>query len=496
MMGRTRRRRHLLLASLAAGTVAAVSACAGPDSPSSSAVAEAGSDPSRGSDDAGIEGAPHDTPPNDGAPALAACAAPAAVGRAASWVRSHGPFVSGLNVGMGAPSAAAAADYFTMFHANAVHLWANGLPAEIEGWAQVGPAALPYVSWTQKDGTSVVNGQLLGGASPKPGRIGYQIGDEPLDMPTLKAMETAAKAAHAADPSALIILNYTLDPAGTDALLAYGAQIPEVDVLSIDKYSYGKDAYDHAGRLRAAALASGKSYWRYLDGFRYTSENDAATEADFRWDAYLGVTYGFSGHTWFIYDIDGSNPDLRPLFFEAGGSFAATKTAQFQWAAKLNQELTNLGRATRQLRSTDVRYVPAIALVQPKGTVAWTRGAGSDPYLAAITAVGTARDALVGHFRDDCDEPYVFVQSAAHPRADFPNATDQPTKLRVDLDFGGATDASLDRSAILVLDATTGVVAPRALTPTGAATASIELEVPAGGGILFKYETARAFALK
>jgi hypothetical protein len=141
------------------------------------------------------------------------------------------------------------------------------------------------------------------------------------------------------------------------------------------------------------------------------------------------------------------------------------------------------------LRSVEVRYAPAVSLYVPSGVTLWAAGAGGEPYLKTVAAAGGLRDAVVGLFRDDCDEPYVLVQNASHAAGDFPNNSGSPGAFTLGFDFSGSTDASLDRTAILLLDPATDTIAPRALTGT-----TLDLSLPAGGAVLFKYKNARPFA--
>ena len=182
-----------------------------------------------------------------------------------------------------------------------------------------------------------------------------------------------------------------------------------------------------------------------------------------------------------------------PSFFTTKGVYGSARTQQFQWAATLNQQLASLGRTLSLLRSVDVRYVASF--LQPAGTTAFTRGAGSDPYLTRVgPPSGTFADVALGFFVDDCAEHYLMVQSQRHQDADFPNSSQSNTTFKVEFDFSSATDPALDRTAVLVLDPVTDVIAPRALTSTGANTASIDLVLPAGGGVLLKYKNGRPFA--
>ncbi len=423
---------------------------------------------------------------------LAACPAPSNLTRGLSWVRSNPTFVSGLSVSTIRPTPAEVTEYFHDFGATSAHLWATGLPDAIDGWADAGYPAFRYVSWVDNDGTSLVNALLLGGSPPWPGRIGYQVGDEPADLSALQSMQAGAQAVHQADPGALVILNLGPDQA-KGALAGQAAAMAEFDVLSDDDYTYKKGAYQSLSGLRSAALAQGKPYWRYLDGYYDPTGTDSTTESDLRWDAWVGAVYGFTGYTWFIYQVD-SSTNLASLFFADAGSYSAPQTSKFTWAAALNAQLAQLGRTLSLLKSVDVRYVAGLgALAQPAGTTALTPGAGGDPYLSSVAST-TLGDALVGLFTDDCGEHYVLVQNQAHAGADFLIASQSTLTFRVTLDFSHATDPTLDQTQVQVLDPLTGQVVDQALTAAGTSGATIDFALPAGGGVLFKYKTARPFA--
>jgi hypothetical protein len=330
---------------------------------------------------------------------------------------------------------------------------------------------------------------MLGGVTPMAGRIGYQIGDEPTDMTTFNAMVAGATSVATADPDALRIINLN-DSSAANTLRTMAAQSTAFDVLSYDHYEWGTGA--HAGLMstRTAALAAGKPYWRYVKSFYYKTDAADGDASDLRWDALVGAVYGFTGATWFVYSIDAANQDLAPLLFASGGNFVGTKTARYAEAAAANVMLEHIGRALTQLRSTAVRYVAKIA--NTSGLQAWAAGAGGDPFLTSVTLGGQA-DALVGTFRDDCDEAYVMVQNQAHAGADFPNASSTAKSFTLSFEFAGAADPSLDRTAIEAMDPTTGAVTSVPLTSTGATTAKWTVSLPAGGVAFFKYKTARPF---
>jgi len=427
----------------------------------------------------------------------ATCTPPANLTRAQQWQRSNRMFISGLNVVMPAPTPAQVTDYFSSFHATALHTWATGFPNEVPARiAAAAPASVPYVTWMNQDGTSAWNGQLLGGLTPPAGRIGYQVSDEPMDVATFQAMATGAAAVRTVDPNGLLIVNFAPGINTWNTIAANTASFAPFDVVSMDQYDYGKNVFKGLARTRAVAMANGKVWWRYLDSYFESPNTDSATEADLRWDAHVGIAYGYTGHTWFLYQVDpGPTGALRTLLFSSSGDYGSAKTPQFTWAANVNLELANLGRAMVLLRNTDVRYVAR--LLQPAETTAWAVGAGNDPYLAGVAPQGTlGPEAIVGSFRDDCDEPYAFVMTNAHPGGDWPNSSSANQTIRLSFNFASSTDASLDKTAILVLDPVTGQVSPRALTSTGADTATIDLNLRAGAGVLFKYKNARPFALQ
>ena len=53
--------------------------------------------------------------------------------RAIQWTRNNPAFLSGINISMGAPPAGFVNTYYDQFHATAAHLWADGLPGEVDG---------------------------------------------------------------------------------------------------------------------------------------------------------------------------------------------------------------------------------------------------------------------------------------------------------------------------------------------------------------------------
>lgn len=423
------------------------------------------------------------TPPASSTPAL---------GRGLTWVRTNPMVITGLNVVMPAPTPTHARAYFDDFAATAVHLWETGLPNEAQGWMASSLPGARWISWVDRDGTSRDGGQLLGGLGRNPaGRIGYQIGDEPPDLAALLQMEAGALRIRAVDPDGLTICNVVAGAPDIGVQLDTIGRSAAFDVFSYDDYRRSNSVYLHMQRIRTAALRAGKPYWRYMNGFDF---HGMPTESAMRWDAFSGLVYGFTGHHWFIYQIERTNPDLSPAFFDRKGDYEAPRSARYAQAAQINRELANLGRSITQLTSTDVRYVPPTPLLQPNGTIAWAPGAGGDTTITHIQPDGF-HGLLVGHFVDDAGERYVMIQNTNHADGTWPSDSTSSQTISVDLDFGTSPTAATDR--VLVLDKLTGQVVSTPLqVKTAGRSGTLRVTLEAGDPILFKYATGRPFALR
>ncbi len=422
---------------------------------------------------------------------------PPELSRAQQWVRDNPMFISGLTVQMGDPPDAFVNDYFDNFHANAVHLWQTGLPNTMNGWADAGRSDFRFVAWTRDDGTSVDGGELLGGyPADAPGRIAYQIGDEPANLQDMYALEEGFEAIRAHDPEALLILNFSFSVDNIEEILDYYVDQMDGDIVSYDLYSRSSGVYRILGMFREAALRGKMPYWRYMNSYLAADLEQRHHESDQRWDAFSGLVYGYTGHSWFIYQIT-SNHDLYPILFETGDAFDATKTSAWALHAQINQEMANLGRAITVLTSTEIRYVPTLSWFPPEGTVIWEPGAGGDPYITALEPAPDqlALEILVGFFRDDYGEFYTMVQNVRHEHGEFPINNDEEGSIRIVFDFSGAP-AGLDRSAVLSLNKLTGQVEVVPMSQVQGDVATLDIVLAAGDPFLFKYITGQAFALQ
>jgi len=421
---------------------------------------------------------------------------PPTMTRGNQWVRNNPMFLSALTVSMGSPPTSFVNDYFNGFHANAVHLWQDGLPDEMNGWAAVGNPNFRFVSWVRPDGTSAADGRLVGGyPAGAGGRIGYQIGDEPMTWAEFLTYETGFSAVRGYDPNAILILNFSFLAPEVNQMLDYYGQNIDGDVISHDVYTWTSSVYEHLAKFRRAGLRYHKPYWRYLYA-HYSDREEVISESDLRWEAFMGMVYGYTGHTWFLYQI-AENDVLDPAFFTRQADFNAPKSNLWSVAAQITMEMAHLGRGVTQMTSTDVRYVPTTNYYIPPGAVRWSRGAGGDPYITDIAPApgNTYLEILAGFFRDDSGEFYTMVQNVRHTHGDVPINSDVPGTIRITFDFSPAP-SGFDRSKIFSLNKLTGIVDAIPLTATGGNTAYLDIFLAAGDPFFFKYATGASFAVR
>ena len=432
--------------------------------------------------------------------------------RGLAWVRSQPMFISGVVVSMGAPPVDFVREYFEDFHATAAHLWANGLPRELDGWraaARLGRQDFRFVSWVEKDGASLDGGKTLGGYGPNPpGRIGYQVGDEPRSLQEYRLFEAGIAAVRAADPEALVIVNFHHGVRELPEMLARLCANPDGDVFSYDQYDLDTRVYRNLALFREWGQRCGKPYWRYLKSFYFKDKQDVArlTASDLRWTAYTGLVYGFTGHSWFLYQIP-RRDDLQPAFFVEERGFARTKTDLWYDAAAINRTLKMLGRTLTRLVSLDVRYVqvgygpgdhwqealsggdrqrPAC----PQGAPAWCPKNDPDPFLASLWTVGSEAPLLVGFFADGRGELYVMVQNLLHTHGENTEQGDETATVRLGFNFSQAPPG-FDRNHVLSFNRLTGETVAQPLFQTRDGRRFLDMPLAAGDVFLFKYATGR-----
>ncbi len=442
--------RIALIAGLWLTSVALSGACSG--------GAAGGSDGGDGSDggaasgtDAGMGSADaaraQDARDEDAGAPPARCDAPINLKRGNAWVRSNPMFISALTPSLAAPRKDVVDDYFDLFGANAAHLWADGLPSRMDSWAAAGRSDFRWLSWTMSNGRSADGNVAIDGyAAATTGRIGYQVGDEPETWASYNKTVAGIEVVRAADPDALVFMNFSHPDAIIDDLLDDYGQNNRGDIVSFDTYNDGKGAYRFMVTFRKKALEYGLPYWCYLRLYR-SGTDSFWTEADMRWSAFAHALFGYTGYSWFIYQISAEHPDLIPAGFSQIGNFDPQKTERYFWAAGINAELVHLGRSLAVLTSTDVRWIADYDQLLPSTMTMWSPGAGNNPYITDISTPNSLEELSVGFFDDDCG------------------------------------------------DKTTGAIRTMALASRGGADQKrLTITLPAGEVFFFKYKSAHAFA--
>jgi len=406
--------------------------------------------------------------------------------RAWRWVRDNPMFISGLVSQMGAPPRSAVDRYFDEWNANAIHLWESALPEELIGWQAHRPGAR-WLTWLHGDGTVVRNRLVLGGhPADSPGRIGYQLGDEPRTWESMNEILGGLEAVRRADPNGLRVVNFSWWADELDDYIDAYCDSGSGDIISYDMYSRSNTAMETLAYFREQGLRCGMPYWRYIKGI--PCSDGPQSEADMRWDAFTGLTFGYTGHSWFIYHVDNGHELGIPSSFFPAERWGAPTSEGFHWSAQINTELAVYGRAMTQLLSRDVAWMtdlPFTGVHPPAGTPLFRPE--MDPYLEAVELDGFVVDALLGFFVDVHGDRYVIVQNPNHDGGSFPTDDTDRITGHLRFDFSGAT--GVDTTRVMVLDGRTGRVRDEALTD-----GALALDIAAGDILFFKYDTGRSFA--
>ncbi len=160
----------------------------------------------------------------------------------------------------------------------------------------------------------------------------------------------------------------------------------------------------------------------------------------FGWALLVGLTLGYTGHTWFLYQVDGGvQENILTTLFDQTDNWNAQPTERFAWAMTLNRELETYGRAVTQLLSTGLGWVtdaPIALFHPPRGMTAFD--SAMDPYLESVDA----SEALLGFFADRHGDRYVIVQNPNHTGGSIPNRGDGRLQATRRFDFSSATGVS------------------------------------------------------
>lgn len=192
------------------------------------------------------------------------------------------------------------------------------------------------------------------------------------------------------------------------------ARIVRPDVLMFDIYPFsagGGRVSDHyffnLSLVRDVALKARIPYWAFIQSYE-TTDRRLPSESDLRMQLFSNLTYGFTGFSYFTYDVAFDRGLL-----EADG----TPNSAYTYAEKVNPEIMHLGNVIRKLVSTDVRFVAASSAATPTNLPRWEPRAGGDPFITAIK--DTQLDAehptgLVGFFRSPKGKRYFMLTNLTH----------------------------------------------------------------------------------
>jgi hypothetical protein len=435
--------------------------------------------------------------------------------RAKTWLRLHPMPITSLVPSLPNPPPTVVDRYMEPFGANVVHVWEDG-PPQVEGWLQYRRGA-GFISWLHRNGNSKVwngsqfvdSGQLLGGLAPNtPGRIGYQVGDEPDSVQALQEIAAGISRVRSADPAALLFTNLSYwAPNATQVAQQYVSSV-DADLVVTADYNYESSHYTVLKTYRNVGLAKGVPYWNYLNAYvgQETDCQVTQTQSDLLWQAMAGLTFGYSGHFWFIYQASTTgHPSATQwggsIINQPTGTWTSSPTQYHAIIGEVNRRLANLGKAITRLTSTDVRFIRANHPLseQPVAMQTYTSGAGGFPYLYEVgPAPGqNPLEILVGFFVDERGERYVMVQNARHthstdrPNPPLPGSSDIGT-IHLNFDFSAAPPW-LPRDHIRVLRSADGVRGDLPLQDLGGNLRRANIVLEAGDAVLLKFDSGADF---
>lgn len=373
------------------------------------------------------------------------------------------------------------------------------------------------MTWLSPDGTSlswngstfVDTGRLMGDLAPSTqGRIGFQVGDEPNTVEGMTQIASGIDRVRAYDPEALLFTNLTYWLPNTQELVQQYVSSVDADLVLTGDYNFEASHYTVLETFRDAALAKGVPYWQYLNAYvgQETDCQVTHTRSDLLWQAMAGLTYGYTGHFWFIYQAAAVGHESATdwggsILLQPTGTWNAATTPFHGIVGDVNSRLANLGKGITRLTSTDVRFIKANHALseQPIDTQTWTPGAGNFPFLTDVRAApGQAPlEILLGFFVDEFGERYVMVQNARHThstRRPNPPLPGSDTLGTIQLIFDFSTvPAGVATDRIRVLRSIDGVRDDLPLTVMGGAFRRADIVLDAGDAVLLKYATGRDF---
>ncbi len=447
----------------------------------------------------------------------------AAVGssRARNWLRVHPMPITSLVATVPNPPKAVVDRYLEQFGANAVHQWKDG-PPQVEAWLKH-RRGTGYITWLENNGNSaawngsqfVDTGQLMGGLpGANPGRIGYQVGDEPDSVDLVNQIISGINRVRARDPEALLFTNLSywvpdpngMDTAGRNAIIQAYVNANEGDLVSTGDYNLDIAHYTVLQTFRKAGLAKGVPYWEYLNAYigQETECLPSHTRSDLLWQAMAGLAFGYSGHHWFLYQAAAEGHESATnwggsILNQPTGTWSSTPTSRHQIVSDVNKRLANLGKAVTRLTSTDVRFIKGGHPLQPIDVANWSQGAGGFPHLVGVAPASGQQplEILLGFFVDEWGTRYLVVQNARHTHSHrigdpaLPGSSSVGT-IQLTFDFAGAS-AGLPTDHLRVLRSVDGVRDNLPLDDVGGTLRRANIVLEAGDAVMLKYDTGKDF---
>jgi hypothetical protein len=411
------------------------------------------------------------------------------------FVREHPFVVSGLT-DTTPLSSADVNTYANTWNASTADVYSDSSDHILNRWE---PQGVPWTKWVTP-GSEGANGVFSGfelGVNQflpagLPNRYGYHIGGEPNTQEESDEVIATAAALKQYDPGAFVYVGLNTD--ATDAMEDQMMSDPNIDGVIGHRYHSNNTSYANLEHTRALGRQHNKPYFRFLRSFHTsvsTTESYDLTESDYRFKAFSSLTYGYTGIQWFIYNLKDFH-DLDPQLFTTRETyqFSDRKSPAFEQVAALNQELFYIGEQTKHLRSTDVRLHLGdnAPYGQPTGTVDWSVGAGSDPYITSIDQfANNDMDILIGFFDHyDTQDLYFMVQNTRHTHGDNP-AVLLPGVVEIAFDFSSVVDPLFDKTNIEQVSRLTGLWETVSLTSLGGDLYSLEFLLLGGDADLFRY---------
>jgi hypothetical protein len=371
---------------------------------------------------------------------------------------------------------------------------------------------MPWSRWMRTDGTNPLTNNELNQHLAE--LVSLQYGDElnqtttgTIDAATLNTMAATFASWHTQYGSNfLAYTNFGANNASksmTAAGLASYMQATNPDMLMFDAYPRQyvtlSTWYAEMQKYRVAGLAgndgTGRTpipYAQYLDLYRTSYSASVPDESFVRLQEFASWAFGYTFVTAFVYNKP-NNSAVYPTLFSSDGD--SQSTAVYDQVAESNRQSRNLASALIRLTSTDVRMIPGTGHSLPAGVSGWSRGAGGNDYITAITpttgpggAASTSySDVLIGYFEsllaDNSDYPFaegthfMIVNGASTG-----TAADKAQWYRLTFDFGASGYDSLQ-----LLSRDTGQVQTIALPHLSGSQYSLDWNLQGGSGDLFRF---------